>query len=613
MGARYVSFRLFFELKRRLGLLKAEYPTNPPVKLFKTLDEWRKQSPKFLFSSKDGLNVPVNPTPELKQAAEQILVGKLKFFSATEYDLSKDYDWITNVDTGYKYDINKHWTEVNDYSKEAGDIKYVWEKSRFSYLHTIIRYDYHFNVDQSAFVFNEIKDWIAHNPINQGPNYKCSQETSLRLMNWTFALHYYKNSPLLTEELFQQIMHSIYWQARHVYSNIDFSRIAVRNNHAITETFGLYFIGTLFPFFPEAKKWVKDGKKWFEQEVAYQVYEDGTFLQFSMNYHRVVVQLFSWAIRISELNNNPFTKVVYDRAQASLKFLNACMVPENGMLPNYGANDGALFFKFSDADFRDYRPQLEALAAVLNVQWATNRYEDKFWYGGTDVDYQPANTAIKINSFTKGGYYTIQEKDVLTFIRCGSHKDRPSHADNLHLDIWVNGENILRDAGSYKYNTDEEMLKYFFGTTSHNTVMLNGYDQMLKGGRFIWYYWSQALGAEIKEHADYIEFTGKVNVFQQVAAGITHTRTVKKYKNQLRWEITDVLEHNTEHPMLQIWNPAPGFGEKYRISATDNTGELRPEMQQGWHSGLYGQKERTDKIVFSSRGKQITTIIESIA
>jgi hypothetical protein len=358
---------------------------------------------------------------------------------------------------------------------------------------------------------------------------------------------------------------------------------------------------------------VKDGKRWFEEEVAYQIYEDGTFLQFSMNYHRVVVQLLSWAIRISELNNKPFSNVVYDRAHASLKFLNACMVHGNGMLPNYGANDGALFFKFSDADFRDYRPQLEALAAVLKAPCSTNSYEDKYWYGCTEVNDQSVNTALKLNSFNKGGYYTIQEKDALTFIRCGSHKDRPSHADNLHLDIWVNGENILRDAGSYKYNTDEETLKYFFGTTSHNTVMLNGYDQMLKGSRFIWYYWSQAVGASIEDHADYLLFKGTVKVFQHVAADITHTRTVKKYKNKLRWEIIDVLEHNTEYPMLQIWNPAPGFAEKYLISATDETGILKPEMQQGWYSGLYGQKERTDKIVFSSREKQITTIIESIA
>lgn len=26
-------------------------------------------------------------------------------------------------------------------------------------------------------------------------------------------------------------------------------------------------------------------KNWFEKEISYQIYEDGTHLQFSMNYH----------------------------------------------------------------------------------------------------------------------------------------------------------------------------------------------------------------------------------------------------------------------------------------------------------------------------------------
>ena len=67
--------------------------------------------------------------------------------------IGKNYNWITNPDTGFKYDINKHWTEIADYSKEAGDIKYVWEKSRFSFLYDIIRYDYHFNEDCATICF----------------------------------------------------------------------------------------------------------------------------------------------------------------------------------------------------------------------------------------------------------------------------------------------------------------------------------------------------------------------------------------------------------------------------------------------------------------------------
>ena len=80
------------------------------------------------------------------------------------------------------------------------------------------------------------------------------------------------------KDLFNKIMHSIYWQIHHVYKNINFSRISVRNNHAITETLVLYLSDKLFPFLPNVKKWSSKGKVWFEQEIEYQIYPDGTFL-----------------------------------------------------------------------------------------------------------------------------------------------------------------------------------------------------------------------------------------------------------------------------------------------------------------------------------------------
>lgn len=123
----------------------------------------------------------------------------------------------------------------------------------------------------------------------------------------------------------------------------------------------LYLIGLLFPQFPDAKEWKEKGKKWFEEEIKYQIAEDGTFLQFSMNYHRVVVQLLTLAIAVADNNGELFCKEVYERSYQSLNFLYQCQDELSGYLPNYGANDGALFFRLNDCDYRDYRPQLDAL------------------------------------------------------------------------------------------------------------------------------------------------------------------------------------------------------------------------------------------------------------
>ena len=612
MGWHYTTFRIKHELLRRTGILKKKFPVNPAFKKYISLEQWENQNLNFFFKSKESLSFLKNPTTEIKERFQKIKEGKFIFFNSTEFDIGKDYDWLTNPDTGFKYDINKHWTQIADFSKEAGDIKYVWEKSRFSYLYDVIRYDFHFNEDCSEFVFSEIISWINANPINCGPNYRCSQETSLRVLNWTFALHYYRDSSSLTDEVFDKIQFAIYWQIHHVFKNINFSRIAVRNNHAITETLTLYLIGILYPQFPGTKKWKEKGKSWFEKEIGYQIYEDGTFLQFSMNYHRIVIQLLTWAIVLAEKNNESFSPVVYGRAKKSLQFLRTCMIDENGNLPNYGANDGALFFKLNDGAYRDYRPSLDALAVALKIDLSfPEKYEDFNWYGLGKKTMNHWTPTMGIHSFDEGGYYIFREADSLTFIRCGNHKDRPSQADNLHLDVWYKGQNILLDGGSYKYNTDEKISRYFMGTASHNTVMLDDFDQMEKGARFIWYNWSQCKNVFYEETGDSYNFRGSVSAFNHVSKHIIHEREIIKRKNNPEWKIKDrVINKPSGISMKQLWHlPMDHFPIIWK-SATGNNEEIFPEKSEGYVSELYGKKEPCEMIIFQTKGDRIVTEFE---
>ncbi|HTM66055.1 MAG TPA: alginate lyase family protein [Flavipsychrobacter sp.] len=613
MGWRYVSFRGKHELARRSGLLKAKFPVNPSAKALPGLAQWKSSSAKFFFQDKSTVQIPRIPSEQLKERFKNFKAGKLLLFNSNWADLGSNYDWVTNPDTNYQYNAHQHWTEIADYSKEAGDIKYVWEKSRFSFLYDIIRYDYHFGQDCAELVMSEILSWIEHNPINCGPNWRCSQEISLRVLNWTFALFYYRESEQLTEAKFSTILQSIYWQIHHVYNNINFSRIAVRNNHAITETLALYLSNLLFPGIADFQKWSIAGKQWFEQEIAYQIYEDGTFLQFSMNYHRVVVQLLTWAVRLSELNNDPFASVVYDRAAKSLKFLRVCMDNASGWLPNYGANDGALFFKLNDCHYRDYRPQLQALASVLSVDALLDNQEDSGWYGTADI---PGKSSLHLSancySFDEGGYYIMRENEMLTFIRCGSYKDRPSQADNLHVDIWYKGENILFDAGSYKYNTDDDTLRYFMGTASHNTVMINGQDQMKKGGRFIWYYWPKKLYALLVETDRTIDFKGAMNMFRHHKKDIVHHRSVTKSKQWAGWTIVDNFEHLPKDSTVeQLWHFPMVHCSDLKLEVFDAVGNIvEPLETGGWTSSLYGTKEAAKQISFSTSTNRLVTILK---
>ncbi|WP_291204941.1 alginate lyase family protein [Dyadobacter sp.] len=503
---------------------------------------------------------------------------------------------------------------MDDFSPEAGDIKYVWEKSRFCFLYDLIRYDYHFEEDQSETVFRLITHWIDNNPVNCGPNWKCSQEIALRILNWTFALHYYRKSPTLNQRLLDKILCSIYDQMWHVVSNIRFSQVALKNNHLLTEALGLYTVGLLMPFLPRAMQWRNKGKFIFETEVCEQIARDGTFLQFSMNYHRVVIQLMTWGIRLSERNGDRLCDTVYSRAKASLIFLRTCQVNINGRLPNYGHNDGALFFPLSERSFGDFRPQMMALANVLgrDLDYREGNWnEESVWLTGGRSKSLSKMCPRRISSFPIGGYHIIRDTGTLTFLRCGKYDTRPFQADNNHLDIWINGRNILRDAGTWLYNADQESMRYFSGTRGHNTIMIGDFDQMQKRHRFIWTHWitnaKGKVGSSGNEYWIEAEFEG----FRHLGKGIVHKRRVVKKVGQLHWVVEDYVQNVPKGaPIRQLWHPDEAFDNDFTIRATDEHGNEIPQIiESGWYSKMYGEREECKMVVFETLGHYVRTVI----
>lgn len=616
MGWRYVAYRGLYEFKKKSGLLKKAFPIAEPINSFINLEDWRMQAPPFFFAEKAALNFQKKRHPKLEEQFNNFVdKGILTYFQSTPYEIGKDYNWLKNPDSGHVYQL-VHWTEIQDLSKEAGDIKYVWEKSRFSFLYTLIRHDYHFEKDNGELVFKEIDSWIKSNPINKGPNFICSQEISIRIINWTFALYYYKNNPALTEERFDKIIATIYAQLEHVYNNINFSRITVRNNHAITETLMLYLGGLLFPFFDKANLWKTKGKKWFEEEIAYQVYEDGTYLQYSHNYQRVVLQLMTWAFYLASANGESFTETTYQRAKASINYLKQCCEQSSGFLPHMGPDDGALFFKLNEGHHRDYRPQLNALYYFFNRKFLYEQSdflkEDVLWLSNNLNEKENGKETFdesQIQSFDLGGIATIREKDIFTFIRNCKHQHRPSHADNLHLDIWYKGINILRDSGTYKYNTEQKYINHFNGTSAHNTIGIGEEDQMKKGPRFIWLSWSKGLDQQIKQEAEHYVYNGSAEVYKQMGEGIIHHRTVRKIKGKAEWEIVDDLQHETGKEINQYWNPSGEFEDLFTIEAEDEDGPIKAKKLKSWYSPLYGKIEEAHTICFTSKHKRIKTRI----
>jgi hypothetical protein len=110
--------------------------------------------------------------------------------------------------------------------------------------------------------------------------------------------------------------------------------------------------------------------------------------------------------------------------------------------------------------------------------------------------------------------------------------------DQLHFDLWWRGMNLVVDAGTFAYNSPPSWDNPLVSARVHNTVTIDGYDQMTRGGRFMVLDWFPAYARRA--------LTGGTTSLGQLIAhhrgferlGIRYERTVTLLEPR-RWQVRD--------------------------------------------------------------------------
>jgi len=555
------------------------------------------------------------------EIADDALDGKILFFSRWQADLGCPPNWLLNPVSGMRHSNDQHWTCIPDLGEDMGDIKYVWEASRFPQAFYFVR-AYALTGDERypEGFWSQFESWVKANPTELGPNWRCGQEIALRSFAWIFSLYAFRDSKATTECRIALMLKYLWYNAWHIEKNFWYALRCVRNNHSLSEAAGMFTIGTMLPFSPDADRWRRKGFEYFITEAMWQIYSDGAYVQHSMNYSRLVVQLFTWCTQIARANECEFPEQLNERFRKLLRFLWNLQDEDTGRLPNYGSNDGALVFPLSSCDYLDYRPSLNAVSVVLDGRsiygaglWA----EEAVWFCGpraciendSSIDMQrPVVTITREKptgvAFPEGGYYSLRSQDLVAMIRCGEHHDRPSQADMLHLDVWYKGHNVLVDPGTYSYNPGQGWSTYFVGTQSHNTVAVDGRDQMKRGSRFLWIDWVHGKTLEFGPKGSAFVFMGEHHGYDPVV----HRRFValqedtlvvvdhlfgdtKKHEFTLHWLVDDLgLSRNEWGATINVGEHEVLFrtGCSNGVSATWVRAD--EENRRGWQSLYYGEK-----------------------
>ncbi|WP_306544553.1 heparinase II/III family protein [Malikia spinosa] len=545
------------------------------------------------------------PVEQLVPKTAPAMVGwqsSALLFSHWPFTVSKQPpDWLANPFNGQRVAApERGWWQIPDFDPAVGDIKLIWELSRMDWVLAFAQRARQGD-DKALGQLNDwLADWCAHNPPYRGPNWKCGQEASLRVMHLAMAaliLDQVRTPAIALRDL-------VKLHLQRVAPTVQYA-MAQDNNHGTSEAAALFIGGSWLAVLgiDEGERWQRMGRRWLENRAARLIGPQGSFSQYSLNYHRVMLDTFCMAeVWRRQMNLPAFSERWQSRALAATQWLRHMVNPVNGDGPNVGANDGARLLQLTDTAYRDHRPSVQLAMALFAGQRAYS--EDGPWnrslqWLGVKV---PTGTAPSTSDYVAddGGFAMLRRGLAMAMLRYPRFRFRPSQADALHLDLWLGGKNLLHDAGTYSYNTDPQWLNYFGGTASHNTVQFDERDQMPRLSRFLLGDW---LRTSFLQPLTRDEKATRLAAGYRDGQGASHQRKVElcdtklhvlddvagfKHKAVLRWRLTPgdwKVEGAPNAPRLTLAETGSPV-----LTVNANVQITRCELVQGWESRHYLEK-----------------------
>lgn len=541
---------------------------------------------------------------QLIKTADNVCEGIIKGFSSIELNFGNPIDWQLSPLTGKRCDEKQKWYRIPDFDKERGDIKVIWEASRFSHFLTLSR-AYLLTEDKKYYTaFSlQLKDWLEKNSYSLGANYKCSQECSLRMVNALLAYTVFRKSGIATDADDSNVKDLVDRCYRKILSNFFYAYRCIKNNHTISELMGM-IVGS----------WCCDDPK--QMEKAYdllnevideQFTSDGGYRQFSFNYQRLALQDIEVVISVEGKTGRRISEESRIKVKNSAWLMYQCQ-DDSFDMPNYGNNDGALVFPVTACGYRDFRPVINTAYALTTGTQLFNEgkhQEELIWFsGGKRLDeYEICTQQRESSQFADAGLFTLRGRKSWAMVVSNNYSSRPGHMDQQHIDIWVDGVNVLCDAGTYSYASEEG--RALVRNDSHNTVVVDRAFQMNASGPFMIYDWTK----RVLRNCDGNRYSGKTIS----ANGYEHIREVKQIGAS--YEITDTCNKDFRvffHTPCIIEKKDKGFELKHngRVLCTVECMN-KSTLSKGNRSLYYLRKDVTACLIIEGHeGTDIKTIVK---
>jgi hypothetical protein len=300
-----------------------------------------------------------------------------------------------------------------------------------------------------------------------------------------------------------------------------------------------------------------------------------------------------------------------------------------GNVPMVGDADDGIVFRL-DSPGSDRAEQLLALGdAVLRrmppthpgVRWLLHALPGK----RPEADPHESETGW---AFPDGGYLLFgshfgEPNEIKGMVDCGplgylgiaAH----GHADALALTLSIGGEECLVDPGTYSYWQEHKWRDYFRGTSAHNTVRIDGLDQSVSGGRFMWLKKARASIERMPQSPHEFDFRGAHDGYERLADPVRHMRSVRFDAASATLTVRDEIAAKKHHQVELFWHFAPGLdvrlnsaglhvrGKRFALQMHAHGADLKLELVRGnenpplgWYSRCYESRQPCDVLKIST-------------
>ena len=438
-------------------------------------------------------------------------------------------DWQLDFKSGWRWAERTWYREIRYGDQPGADVKVPWELGRMEHLPQLAlaailarsgSHGFRPPAEYEREFRNQVLDFIATNPPRFGVNWVTAMDVAIRVSNWLLARDLFVAGGAEFDAAFEAVLaRSVVEHGRHIAGNLEWAE--QRGNHYLADVVGLVLVAVHLPRGREVDGWLATGQRELLAEVDRQFLPDGSNFESSTAYHGLAAELVVFGlaalIGLDDDRRPPLPEHLGGTLHRMADFV-AGITKLDGRVPQIGDNDSGRLFTFGnerDLDLGHVIAAVDALAPTQDGQptpgnetradvvralangrtlgapramaRARSSRDDPAAFGELDrwiaarqatqrraIDIPlPSGTldAVTLSAFPDFGVHVARSPRLYLAVRCGTPVSRaPSghvHNDQLSVELAVDGEDLIRDPGSYLYTPLPERRNAYRSAAAH--------------------------------------------------------------------------------------------------------------------------------------------------